>query len=176
MRAVLRLTILIACFARPAAAQSGVEISAGYSIAYDPRDAITLPAGWIASIAKPLRPAIAAVAEVSGQHATIPLISSNAELSVHTVMGGARASARVGPFIEFAQGVIGIARISGSAFGSTNSSTGLAFQPGAGVEWPFSRAWSARTQFDVRLVRGTADASSGAAQLRVAAALVYHRD
>lgn len=176
MRCAWPIVLLLCCVSRPAAAQTGVEISGGYSLAHDPRDAVTLPAGWIAGLAMPLTSAIAVVADLSGQHATIPLFTSEAHLSVHTAMGGIRASARIGRLTEFAQALIGIAHVSGSSFGSTESSTGLAFQPGAGVEWPLNRAWSARGQFDLRVVRGAADLSGGATQLRGAATLVYHRD
>jgi hypothetical protein len=173
MRAALRFALLLCCVSQPAAAQTALEISAGYALAHDPRDAVTLPAGWIVGIAKPITPAIAVVADISGQHATIPLFTSAAELSVHTAMGGLRVSARIGRLTEFAQAVIGVARICGSAFGSTSRSTRLAVQPGGGVDYPLGRGWAARAQVDVRLLRSEADATNGGYQTRFAASLVY---
>jgi hypothetical protein len=174
MRRALPLALLLCCSARPAAAQTGVEISAGYALAHDSRDAVTLPAGWVAGVALPITSAIAAVADVSGQYKTIALFTSEAHLSVHTVMGGVRASARIGRLTELAQVLLGVARSSGSAFGSTTTATVLAVQPGAGIEYPLARAWAARAQIDVRLLRSEPDATNGGYQTRFAASLIYH--
>jgi hypothetical protein len=173
MRHALPLALLLCCWPLSAAAQAGVEISGGYALAHDPRDAVTLPAGWLAGVAVPITSAIAAVADVSGQYKTIPLFASDAHVSVHTVMGGVRASARVARLTEFAQVLLGMARVSGSAFGSTTTATVLGVQPGAGIEYPVAGAWGARAQIDVRLLRSEPDATNGGYQTRFAASLVY---
>jgi Outer membrane protein beta-barrel domain len=173
MRRALPIALLLCCLPRLAAAQRNVEISAGYSLAHDPRDAVTFPAGWVAGAALPIASAFAVVADLSGQYKTIALFTSDAHLSVHTVMGGVRASARIGRLTEFAQALIGIAHTSGSAFGSTSAATTLGVQPGGGVEYPLARAWSARAQVDVRLLRSEPDATNGGYQTRFAASLVY---
>ena len=144
MRRALPIALLLLCgLPRPAAAQTGVELSGGYALAHDPRDAVTLPAGWVAGAALPITSAIAVVADVSGQYKTIALFTSDGHLSVHTVMGGVRAAARIGRLTEFAQVLIGIAHTSGSAFGSTTTATVLGVQPGGGIEYPLARAWAA---------------------------------
>jgi hypothetical protein len=113
------------------------------------------------------------VGDVSGQYKTIALFTSEGRLSVHTLMGGVRASARIGRLTEFAQLLIGVARTTGSAFGSTTTATTFAVQPGGGVEFPLARAWAARAQLDVRLLRSEPDATNGGYQTRFAASLVY---
>ena len=167
--------LLLCCLSQPAAAQTGVEVSAGYALAHDPRDAVTLPAGWVVGAALPITAAIAGVADVSGQYKTITLFTSDGHLSVHTVMGGVRAAARIGRLTEFAQVMIGVAHTSASAFGSTSTATVLAVQPGAGVDFPIARSWAARAGIDVRLLRSQPDATNGGYQIRFIAALVYRR-
>ena len=63
------------------------EISGGYSLARDPRDAVTLPAGWIAGAALGLTPAFSVVADVSGQYKTIALFGSEGRLTLHAIDG-----------------------------------------------------------------------------------------
>jgi hypothetical protein len=175
MRRTLPITLLLCCLSRPGAAQTRVEISAGYALAHDPRDAVTLPAGWVVGAALPITSAIAVVADISGQYKTITLFTSEGHLSVHTVMGGVRAAARIGRLTEFVQVMIGMAHTSGSAFGSTSTATVLAVQPGGGVDFPIARSWAARAGLDVRLLRSQPDATNGGYQSRFTAALVYRR-
>jgi len=168
--------LLLLLMSRQALAQTPFEISGGYSLAHDYRDQVTLPAGWIAGGAIDLTPAFAAVAEVSGQYKTVALLNTDARLSVHTVLAGVRASARVGPVTEFGQILAGVVRTSGSAFGSTTTVRALGVQPGAGVDYPLTARWTARAELDVRLIAAQQDAQNGGTQLRLAAGLVYrHR-
>lgn len=173
MRRALALVLLLGSLPCPVAAQQRFEIAAGYSAAYDPRDAVTLPAGWIVGAAIPITAAVSAVADVSAQYKTVPLFTSDARLSVHTITGGVRAAARIGRLTEFAQLLAGVARTSGSAFGATSTATTLAVQPGVGVDVPLARAWAARAQIDVRILRSQPDATNGGYQTRFAAAMVY---
>jgi hypothetical protein len=168
----IALAILLALLPRPAAAQS-VEISGGYSLAYDPRDEVTLNKGWMAGVAIPVTSIFSVVADASGQHATLALADTDATLSMLAILGGMRASARIGVLTEFAQILAGVARASGSAFGSTTAAQSLAIQPGVGVDYPLTPAWAIRAQFDARLIRSQPDAGNGAAQYRFVAALVY---
>src|SRR5260221_9776278 len=173
MRRALPIVLLLCLAARHASAQTAVEISGGYSAARDPRDAVTLPAGWMAGAALTLTPAFSADADVSGQYKTVALFNADARLRVHTAMGGVRASARIGRLTEFGQVLIGLVQTSGSAFGATSTFRSLGVQPGVGVDCPLAAGWSARAEIDVRLIRSGADAVNGGLQYRVVAALVY---
>src|SRR4051812_11639187 len=99
---VLLLTIPGA-FTQPARAQTPIEITGGYSVAHDPRDEVTLPAGWMAGAGIGLTPVLSVVGDVSGQYTTIALVSTDVRLTVHTAMGGLRAAGRLGRITEFGQ-------------------------------------------------------------------------
>jgi hypothetical protein len=154
-------------------AQAPAELFGGYSMARDPRDQVTLPAGWVGGAAIGLTPALSAVVDVSGQYKTLSLVNADARLSTHTLMAGLRASARVGRLTEFGQIAAGVMRASGSAFGATTTGASLAVQPGVGVDWPLTRRWAARAQIDVRLLRSQPDAVNGGYQYRFATGIVY---
>jgi hypothetical protein len=173
MRRGWPVVLLLAVFPCPVRAQTVFEVSGGYSLAHDPRDAVTLPAGWFAGAAIGLTSALSAVADVSGQYKTIPLFESEARLTVHSVMGGLRVSARLGRLVEFGQVLAGIVRTSGSAFGSTTSGQSFGVQPGAGIDYLLARTWSARAELDIRLIAAQPDAQNGGHQYRFVAALVY---
>jgi hypothetical protein len=164
--------LLLCLLPHSASAQVSVEVSGGYSLARDPRDDVTLPAGWMAGAAVGRPHSLSAVADVSGQYKTIALLGSDAQLSVHTVMGGVRASARIGPLTEFAQMLAGIVRVSGSAFGSTETHSSLGVQPGAGVDYRLSRSFAARAELDVRLIRSQPETDNSSYQVRFVAGLV----
>jgi len=170
---VVLVMSMLGAFPRPARAQTPIETSGGYSVAHDPRDAVTLPAGWMAGAAIGLTPALSVVGDVSGQYKTVALLSTDARLSVHTVMGGLRASARLGRLTEFGQIVAGAVRTSGSAFGSTTTGTSVGVQPGVGIDYPVTSRLSARAEFDVRLVRHQSDATNGGHQFRFVAGVAY---
>jgi hypothetical protein len=162
------LVLLLLCLPRPGAAQT-FELTGGYSLARDPRDHVTLPAGWMAGAAITITPALSIVADASGQYTTVTLFNAEARLRVHTVMAGARAAARVGQLTEFGQLLIGAVRTSGTAFGATTTGQSLGVQPGVGVDYPLGRRWAARGQLDVRLIRHQADATNGGLQFRFVA-------
>ena len=159
---------------RSAAAQT-FEIAGGYAIAHDSRDAVTLPAGWMAGAAIDLTRTFSIVADISGQYTTIALFNTDARLRVHTMMGGFRATGRLGVAREFGQVLAGVEQADGSAFGSTSSSRSLGLQPGAGIDYPLTRAWAARAQLDVRLIAAQPDGQNSTAQYRFVAGLVYRR-
>lgn len=175
MRRAWPVVLLLSVVPRPAQAQAGFELSGGYSLAHDPRDAVTLPAGWFAGAAIGLTPSLSAVADVSGQYATIDLFETDGRFTAHGVMGGVRVSARLGRLTEFGQVVAGVVRTSGSAFGSTTSGQSFGVQPGAGIDYPVAQTWSARAELDIRLIAAQPDAQNGGHQYRFVAALVYRR-
>jgi hypothetical protein len=172
MRRALPLVLLLGLVSRHAAAQTGFELSGGYAIARDARDEVTLPAGWVAGAARHFTPLLSIVADVSGQYKTIPLLNTDARLSVHTVMGGLRAGSRIGRLTEFGQVLVGVVRTSGSAFGATMTGRSVGVQPGVGVDYPLTDRIAARAELDVRLIRRQADATNGGLQYRFVAALV----
>jgi hypothetical protein len=169
----LALLVLLSACSRSASAQTPFEISGGYSAAHDPRDDVTLRAGWVAGAALSLTRTVSVVGDVSGQYRTVELFATDVRLSVQTVMGGVRASARLGRLIEFGQVVAGVVHTSGSAFGSTDTGNSVGVQPGVGVDYPLTDRVAARAQFDVRLIRHQADATNGGHQYRFVAALAY---
>ena len=169
------VVLLLCLLARTACAQTArpMDVSGGYSVARDPRDAVTLPAGWVAGAAVGVGRSFALVADVSGQYKTVPLVGSDAHLSIHTVMGGSRASARVGRLTEFGQVLAGVVRAGGSAFGSSSVNYSLGIQPGVGVDYPLTRAIAARAEMDVRLILSQPNTSDLGYQYRLGASLVY---
>lgn len=169
----LLLVLLLGLLPRHASAQTAFELSGGYSLARDPRDEITLPAGWVAGAAMKLTPTFSVVADVSGQYRTIALVNTDARLSAHTLMGGVRASGQIGALTEFVQVLAGVVRASGSAFGSTSTARSLGIQPGVGLDYPLTHAWAARVELDVRLQGNQPDASNEGYEYRFAAALIY---
>ena len=163
--------VLLLVVPRSAAAQT-FEIAGGYAMAHDSRDGVTLPAGWMAGAAIDLTRIFSIVADVSGQYKTIALFNADARLRVHTVMGGLRATGRLGVAREFGQALAGVVQADGSAFGSTSSSRSFAVQPGAGIDYPLTRAWAARAELDVRLIAAQPDGQNSTAQYRFVAGLV----
>jgi hypothetical protein len=153
----------------PTAAQTiaSWELSGGYSYLQDSPDRTSLPAGWMIGAALALSSWLAAVVDVSRHAHTI----GDIELSMAAVLAGARASAKVGPFAEFGQLVVGPARASSSVVGSTSANTRFALQPGAGIEYPFATALGARLQIDFRSIPGGGPGPRH--DFRFVAALVY---
>jgi opacity protein-like surface antigen len=174
MRRAWPLVLLLGFVPRAAAAQA-FEIAGGYAIAHDSRDAVTLPAGWMAGAAIDVSRIFSIVADLSGQYKTIALFNTDARLRVHTVMGGLRATGRLGVAREFAQVIAGLVQTSGSAFGETTTTRSFALQPGAGIDFPLTRAWAARAELDVRLIAAQPDGQTSTAQYRFVAGLVYRR-
>jgi hypothetical protein len=173
MRRALPIVLLVCVLPRPASAQTGFEISGGYAVARDPRDAVTLPAGWMAGAALTLTPIFSVVADISGQYKTAALFNADARLSALAAMGGVRAAARIGVLTEFGQLLIGVVRASGSAFGSTTTGRSLSIQPGVGVDYPLAKTWLARAELDLRLLAAQPDTFNAGYQYRFVAGLVY---
>lgn len=174
---VRRLTIvamfgLIATssLARTAEAQAlrSLSVSAGYSLMRDPAADLNFPIGWTVDAAGRVNGWLSAVAEATGSHQTTHTIAGDLRFSVHTVMVGARASARIGPFIEFGQVLVGAVHGTGNAFGAVSSSTNAGVKVGGGLDCAVTRKLSARGQVDVRSISATAGR-----EVRIVAGVVY---
>jgi hypothetical protein len=167
--------------ASDAQTRQGLEVYAGYSYLNDPANSVvaatagdaSFTAGWVAGVAVPLSRWLSAAAEAGGNYKTLAAIDSDVRLSVLSLMAGARASARIGPFTEFGQVLVGAVRGSGSEFGLTVSNTGVAIQPGAGLDWPLGGHFASRVELDFRTISASGDGRDRAHQIRAIAALVY---
>src|SRR5262245_41946367 len=104
-----------------------VEIFGGYAFANDEKTQTEFPAGWSAGTALTLNPWFAAVGDVAGHYATVQTFDADVQLTMHAVMGGGRAFARIGRLTEFAQLLAGIVHGSGTLFGSTETNTVFAY-------------------------------------------------
>lgn len=177
MRATLTMAVamLVCGVASPARAQPAprAEVSAGYVFMQDAPSRVRFPAGWTVGTAVRLTPWLSAVAEADGSSRTAPTVLGDVTLSVRGLLAGGRLSARVGPFVEFAELLVGAVHASASAFGVTSSTTALSGQAGVGLDVPITRRLSGRGQFEVRLIRPSAPGGEVGRQFRFVAALAY---
>ena len=178
---------LLSAFAIPIAAHaqtlstSSTEFFGGYSYLRDPGDSVltategddSFPLGWAAGVARPIRPDIAIVGDVSGQYKTRTTFDNDVKLSFHAFMAGARARATIGRVAEFAQILAGAVHARGSGFGVTTSLTTLGVQPGGGIDYPLGSRFAARFELDYRWIKGSAEGRDAANQLRAIVAVVY---
>ena len=188
MRPIARTTRIVVCLfaliaaARDAAAQAraSTEVYGGYSFLLDPGNAVLAitardnkyPLGWAAGVAHPISDWLAAVGEAAGHYKSRTSFNTDVSLSFHSFLGGARASARIGPLTEFVQLLAGAVNGRGSAFGIDVSTTAFAVQPGGGIDYPLTRRLAARLELDYRWIRSTAEGREHASQFRALAAIV----
>jgi hypothetical protein len=133
--------------ATPAAAQTAsAELSAGYQFTRSPD--LNLPLGWYVDVAGNVAPMFAVVGEVSGAYKsesiTVGTSSVDANVRLHTFMGGVRVAARTNPrVVPFGQVLLGAARLSGgvtasgpatSVLAASDADTEFAVQVGGAVD------------------------------------------
>ena len=174
--AAIVLLLTCACApAAPAAAQTlrPVEIFGGYAFVHDPKNDVSLPAGWTVGTALRLSDWLSAVADASGGYRTEDAFGARVRLSAHALLVGARTSAHIGRLDEFAQLLAGVVRGSGTAFGFTETTNAFALQPGAGIDCPIARRLAARGEIDVRFIRNKPNGNEAGYEYRFAAVLVY---
>ena len=128
------------------------QLFAGYATLNDVTDHVTFPAGWAVSAAVHLTEWLSVAGDVDGHYKTIPAIGSDLRLTSHTVTGGLRAAARLGRFTEFAQLLLGVAQVTGTLFGSTETTRRRVVQPGVGLDYPLRGGWAVRGQLDLRVI------------------------
>jgi hypothetical protein len=162
-------------------ARGSTEIFGGYSYLRDPGNSVIAATtsddgfglGWAGGIAQPVWRAIAAVGEVSGHYKTRTTLDNDVTLTFYAFMAGPRASAAIGRVSEFAQALVGAVHGTGSAFGTTVSTTAFAIQPGGGIDYPIGSRFAARLELDYRWIKGT-DGGAADDQFRLVAAFVFH--
>ena len=171
------LVMMLVVLTRPlsAAAQNArpLEVSAGYSFVHDPNNHISLAAGWMAGGGVALTDWLAAVVDAGGSYKTISSFGSEVHVSVHTAMGGVRASARVGKVTEFGQVLAGIVRGSGTAFGFASTSRAFGLQPGIGFDIPLNQTLAGRAELDVRFIHSQPNGNNAGYEYRFVAGIVY---
>jgi hypothetical protein len=130
------------------------QVFGGYSLMAesDVSDKLTFPAGWAIAAAAPLNRWLSLAVDVDGQYDTIPSFGSDIQLASHAFTGGLRASARLGPFVEFGHFLVGAVRSTGSAFGATDTTSQFAMQPGGGFDFCLGPTWAIRGELDVRFM------------------------
>jgi opacity protein-like surface antigen len=171
---VVLILLAMACLPRTLSAQApaALEVSGGYAFVRDSRLDLDFPVGWTVGAAGKINGWLSAVGDVSGGRTTTPTLVGNLDFSVHAFMLGARASARIGPFLEFAQILAGAVHSSGSALGTTTPVTHFGWQAGGGLDYPVTKKLSLRGEADFRWSRGAKGADTGF-QLRGVAGVAY---
>ena len=185
-RCAIRSTLgcaLIAWVTATAAAQAqSPEFSAGYSYLADPSHSVltatarddALPLGWAVGAAWPAWRAVSIAADVSGHYKRQTTFVDDITLSYHALAAGPRAAAKIGPFTEFVQVLVGAAIGHGSAFGVTVSTTTLLLQGGGGLDYPVTSRLALRGELDYRRLTGSGSGRLPSNQVRVVAAIVIH--
>jgi hypothetical protein len=130
------------------------QVSAGYTFMResDVTDKINFPAGWVAGAAVRVNHWLSVAGDVDGQYKTIPFIGSDTHLTSHAFSGGLRASAAIGRFVEYGQVLAGVVQSTGTAFGTTDTTTQAILQPGLGLDYPLTAKWAIRGALDVRFI------------------------
>lgn len=158
MLVCLLLLGTLSCSPRSASAQGAPagEVAGGYVFVRDFQIDTNFPLGWFASAGVNLGDGFAVIGEVSGSYATIDLFGTDVDANVHTFMGGARFVRRMDRITPFAQVLVGLARASGPGDSLVHQIrdvvTGLAIQPGGGVDVRLSERLSARVAADYRRI------------------------
>jgi hypothetical protein len=142
------LALVLVLLPSRAAAQAPSRATLGLSYGYlreAASDGATYDAGWFASVASRPRSSLSWVGEVGGSYRSPAGVTQQ----LLSCLGGARLSHRQGSIAPFVQAVAGIERFSEPGF----SETGLALQPGGGIDVSLTARLALRAQVDYRWVR-----------------------
>jgi hypothetical protein len=163
------LCAAVLCLALPGRAvaqgRSRPNLGVGYSFLREADanlpNSVTYPAGWLVALATTPRP-IGIVIEAGGNYRS----PANTLQKLHALLVGVRITGRTDRHIvPFGQALVGSERYTEPGYTEND----LAFQPGAGLDFPASDALAFRVQGDVRIVRTP---GSTLAELRAAGSLV----
>ena len=149
------------------------EVSAGYAAVNDPKSETVFRTGWMVGAAVPLTSWLSLVGDGGGNHATVTGFASDTSLSLYSITGGLRVSAKLGRIVEFAQLQAGYFRESGSRFGITEANSARILQPGVGIDVPLRSRVSARGEIDVRFIKARPGGNEPGYHVRFVAAGVY---
>jgi opacity protein-like surface antigen len=148
------------------------ELSGGYVYLNDSDNQVGLPAGWMAGGSFRLTDWLSAVGEGGISVRTTTTFGSDLRVRVGAVLGGARASASLGPFREFGQVLAGAVLSSATGFGVTSTDTAFGVQPGAGLDYPITARVAARAEVDGRFIRSRSSGSTPAHEIRLLVGVV----
>ena len=147
------------------------NVAFSYSILHDSDIEETFPVGWLLAVARNITPNMGIVGEVGGNYKSLEDdFGDDVSLSVHSFLGGLRFQSPRSSFTPFAQALIGGARARVSFDGDSDSSTGFAVQPGAGIDFRVSDALNLRAQADYRYLRSDGESTN---EIRFAFGVVF---
>jgi hypothetical protein len=154
--AALALTLTVPSrAAAQARAQTHANIGAGYSYLRETgANSVTYATGWMMSAATKPNASISWVGEVAGNYRNVAAFTQK----LASYQGGARFILRPGQVTPFVQGLVGVEHYSEPGF----AETGLAVQPGGGVDVALTDRLGLRAQLDFRVVRVGATSESPA--------------
>lgn len=176
MRALLALVCLLGV-AAPATAQQATpfDIAGSYSFLND-SDVEENFHGWLFSATGYLTPWLGVVGEIGRNTASFSSEEFDFDVdgNVFAYGGGVKFAGRASPNATvFAQVVAGVARLSVSGLGESESTTEFMLQPGAGVDLYFSRNVGVRIGGDYRRI--LVDLQDGLDEFRFHAGIVIGR-
>ena len=140
--------LLLVLLPSRAAAQAPSRATLGLSYSYlreAASDGAAYDAGWLTSVAGRPRSSLTWVGEVGGSYRSPAGVTQQ----LLSYLGGIRLGHRQSSIAPFAQAVAGLERFSEPGF----SQTGLALQPGGGVDVWLTPRLALRAQVDYRWVR-----------------------
>jgi hypothetical protein len=126
----------------------------GYSFFRDQSDSVSFPGGWAISAGRQWTDAIDLVGEISGSHRSDAIFgAAPATSNVYTFAAGPKYARQTSGVNSFGQVLIGLSRTTATALGVSNSSTGLALQPGVGVDIAVAKSIAVRVRGDLAVLR-----------------------
>jgi hypothetical protein len=162
--AVIAGALCAVCPSAAVAQVRAVQVSAGYSAMRDTNDHLTFKAGWNAGASAAINNWLAFVADVDRQTTSVPTFDGGSfTLSSQALLGGFRASGRLGVFTEFGQILVGRVTSHGAVFGVTSTTHHTALQPGLGLDMviPKHGRWAVRGTVDARFLDSGREALLG---------------
>ena len=168
MKHLFLVGILVLSAAATARAQAPAAVAGDVGVSYSflrilEGDGENLPAGWLASFAGRVTPAVSVVGEVGGNYKS----ESGQTLKLHTFQGGVRVSSGTSVEVRpYAQFLVGGMNLTCCGEGVTH----WMVEPGGGVDVPINRRTAVRFGVGVPVVFSDGDTSKA---LRLHAGVVF---